>query len=61
MRYNLWLTIGDHSKVIVYGTQQDMNDLACSYVKLSDLGDVHVLPDGEEPISICRSTNDSNP
>lgn len=57
-RFNLWLVRPEGSKVICYGTQEDMNTLAFAKV-LSDLGDVHVLPDQEEPITIVL--NDALP
>lgn len=51
-RYNLWVTIDDHSKVMCYGSLSEMNDLAFDGFFLSSVGgDVHVLPDGDEPES----------
>lgn len=50
-RFNLWLTIGDHSKIICYGSRSDMNILALS---AGIGGDVHVLPDGTEPCDIIH-------
>lgn len=45
-RYNLWVTEGDHSRVICFGDRSEMNTIAL----LTQLpGDVHVLPDGDEP------------
>lgn len=46
MRYNLWVTDTTGSRVICYGEQGEMNDLAT----LAGIeGDVYVLPDTEEP------------
>jgi len=46
MRYNLWVTDSGGSRVICHGEQSEMNDLAM----LAGIeGDVHVLPDTEEP------------
>lgn len=45
-RFNLWLTTGDHSRVICYGSRSDMNSIA---ILAGIDGDVHVLPDGAEP------------
>jgi hypothetical protein len=53
-RFNLWLTENSHSKIVCYGNQCDMNDLCLSGV-LGDLGDVTVLPDGEEPSLLTLS------
>lgn len=44
-RFNLWVTT-DHSKIICYGSQCDMNSIALT-ARLP--GNVHVLPDGHEP------------
>jgi len=54
-RYNLWLTIAGCSKVICYGRQEEMNDLALGSGKLADYGQVHVLPDGLEPDDVLPS------
>ncbi len=45
-RFNLWVTIDKHSKVVCFGEQHDMNAIALS---AGIHGDVHVLPDTEEP------------
>jgi|LakMenEpi03Aug12_release.lakeMendotaPanAssembly.Ray.scaffolds.fasta_scaffold112335_5 hypothetical protein len=45
-RFNLWVTINEHSKVICWGEQSEMNDIA---LQAGLPGDVHVLPDGHEP------------
>jgi len=47
-RFNLWITLGNHSKIVCYGSQSDMNKIALS---ANLAGDVHVLPDGDEPNS----------
>lgn len=53
-RYNLWVTIDDHSKVVCFGPLSEMNDLA---LQAGIRGDVCVLPDGDEPEPIpkCKS------
>lgn len=53
-RFNLWLVKPEGSKIICYGDQEDMNILAFAKV-LSDLGDVHVLPDLEEPTAVYEN------
>jgi hypothetical protein len=45
-RFNLWVVSPDHAKVICYGQQCEMNDLALT---AGLPGDVPVLPDGDEP------------
>lgn len=45
-RYNLWVVFPDYSKIICYGRQCEMNDLALT---AGLPGDVYVLPDGDEP------------
>lgn len=49
MRYNLWLTVQDYSKVVCYGDQSEMDDIARLAPRLKELGRVQILPDGEEP------------
>ena len=50
MRFNLWATSEDSEgpfvKIICYGSQSEMNDLAIS---AGISGNVYVLPDGKEP------------
>lgn len=45
-RYNLWVTTGDHSRVICYGDQDTLNSIALT---ANIEGEVHVLPDDLEP------------
>ena len=56
-RFNLWLVKPEGSKIICYGSRDDMNALALAWETLydSDLGDVYVLPDCEEPIPIYEN------
>ena len=50
-RYNLWVTLDGHSKIVCYGPRSEMNDLA---LLAGITGDIHVMPDGDEPY--CPST-----
>ena len=52
-RFNLWLTIDDHSKVICHGEHDEMNDLALQAFSGID-ATVHVLPDTEEPTTVAQ-------
>lgn len=54
-RYNLWLTLNGHSKVLCWGTQGEMNDLVGAFAGID--GDIHILPDQEEPILIPNDDN----
>ena len=47
-RFNLWLTIDKHSKVLCFGEQSEMNDIALQCFAGMSVN-VHVLPDGHEP------------
>jgi hypothetical protein len=48
-RFNLWVTINKHSKVVCFGEQSELNDIA---LHAGIKGDVHVLPDTHEPASL---------
>ena len=48
MRFNLWVTINKHSKVVCFGEQSELNDIV---LHAGIEGDVHVLPDTHEPVS----------
>jgi hypothetical protein len=53
-RFNLWLTIDQHSKVLCFGPQCEMNDIALHC--FAGMGvNVHVLPDGHEPEPLTTS------
>jgi hypothetical protein len=53
-RFNLWLTIDQHSKVLCFGPQCEMNDIALHC--FAGMGvNVHVLPDGYEPEPLTTS------
>jgi hypothetical protein len=45
-RYNLWVIDTDGSKIICHGERGEMNDIA---ILAGIPGEVHVLPDTEEP------------
>lgn len=45
-RFNLWVTLNGHSKVVCYGSLCDLNTIA---IAAGLPGDIHVLPDGQEP------------
>ena len=47
-RFNLWLVCNDFAKIICWGQHDEMNDIAVT-AGLSDLGDIYVLPDQQEP------------
>jgi hypothetical protein len=47
-RFNLWLTIDKHSKVLCFGEQSEMNSIALTCFAGMSVN-VHVLPDGREP------------
>ncbi len=54
-RFNLWLTIDQHSKVLCFGPQCEMNDIALHC--FAGMGvNVHVLPDGHEP-EFCENND----
>lgn len=47
-RFNLWVTIGDHSKVVCWGAWAELIELV-DPIMADPVRAVHVLPDGEEP------------
>ena len=55
MRYNLWVADQNSSRIICYGEQSDLNNLAISALAGLPIS-VHVLPDGEEPDFTPRKT-----
>lgn len=46
MRHNLWIVSPEGSRVLCHGSRSEMNDIA---ILAGIPGEVHVLPDGEEP------------
>lgn len=49
-RFNLWVTIGECSKVICWGTWAELSELVQPIISDGPpIRAVHVLPDGEEP------------
>jgi len=56
-RFNLWLTIDQHSKVLCFGPQCEMNDIALHCFAGMSVN-VHVLPDGHEPEPLTTSQED---
>ena len=51
-RFNLWVTVEDHSKVICYGTWEELVEFVQPIIGDRSVRAVHVLPDQEEPTFI---------